>query len=438
MTTTKRVPFRMKTVDDLRAEAERIGVDLPIDEDFSIFTNAITIGSVTLPNRFAVNPMEGFDADTEGTPQERSFRRYERFAAGGAPLIWFEATAVVQEGRSNAHQFWLHDKNVDTYAELLERTRRIARETQGHDILATIQLTHSGRYSKPDGKSGAVIAQHSGVLDPVTGIADDTPTITDEQLDRLQDAYVHCAKLAAKAGFDGVDVKSCHGYLLNELLGSHTREGKYGGSFENRTRFLRETVARMRNELPNTLIVSRLNVYDAIKQPWGFCSAPDDYRKHDLTEAKRLIAELEKLGMPLINITIGNPYFNPHYNRPYEQPVRGGTAYDEHPLIGVARFCAIAGEIQQEFPELPMITGGCAWLRHLVPYVAAGMLKRKMATLFGQGRGVFAYPDSVKDLLTTGKMNPKKVCTTCSGCTELMRRHQPTGCVIRDREWYKL
>ena len=438
MTTTERVPFRMKTLADLKAEAERIEVDVPLSDDFSVFKSAVTVGPVTLPNRFAVNPMEGFDADTEGTPQERSIRRYDRFAAGGAPLIWFEATAVVPEGRSNAHQFWLHENNVDEYAKLLERTRRIARETHGHDILALIQLTHSGRYSKPDGKSGAVIAQHSGVLDPVTGITPDTPVITDEQLDRLQDDYVKCAKLAAKAGFDGVDVKSCHGYLLNELLGSHTREGKYGGSFENRTRFLRETFARVRNEVPAVMAVSRLNVYDAVKQPWGFCSRPDNYRQWDLSEAKQLVAELVKLGLPLLNVTIGNPYFNPHYNRPYEMPIRGGVAYNEHPLIGVSRFCAIAGEMQQAFPELPMITGGCAWLRHLVPYVAAGMLERKMTTFFGQGRSAFAYPESVNDILTTGEMNPKKVCTTCSGCTELMRRHQPTGCVIRDREWYKL
>jgi len=437
--TIHRVPFHLKTVDDLVTEVERIGVELPVSDDFSVFRSPVTIGPVTLNNRFAVNPMEGFDAEADGSPSELSVRRYDRFAAGGAPLIWFEATAVVPEGRSNARQFWLHSGNVDAYAALLERTRRIAYERHGHDLLAIIQLTHSGRYSKPDNLTAApVIAQHSGVLDPVSAVMPETPLITDEQLDRLQDDYVHCAKLAVRAGFDGVDVKSCHGYLLNELLGAHTREGKYGGSYENRTQFLRTTIARVRDELPGILVTSRLNVYDAIKQPWGFCSCPDDDMQWDLTEAKRLVAELQTLGVPLLNITIGNPYFNPHCNRPYEQQIRGVTPFDEHPLAGVSRFCRVVGEMQTAFPDLPMVTGGCAWLRHLVPYVAAGMLESKWTTLFGQGRGAFAYPESVNDILTVGAMDAQKSCITCSSCTELMRRHQPTGCVIRDREYYRL
>lgn len=440
MTRTHREPFRLETVDDLVAEAERIGVELPIANNLSALRSPVTIGTVTLNHRLIVNPMEGFDSQPDGSPGELSIRRYDRFAAGGSQLIWFEATAVVPEGRSNARQFWLHDGNGDAYAALLERTRRIARERHGHELLTILQLTHSGRYSKPDSLTPApVITQHSRVLDPVTaGVTPETPPVTDEQLDRLQDDYVRCAKLAALAGFDGVDIKSCHGYLLNELLGSHTREGKYGGSFENRTRFLRSTIARVRDELPNILATSRLNVYDGIKSPWGFGCPQDNDRQWDLTEAKRLVAELASLGVPLLNITIGNPYFNPHLNRPYEQQVRGVTPYDEHPLVGTARFCRIVGTLQQAFPDLPMITGACAWLRHLVPYVAAGMIETNMATLFGQGRGVFAYPDSVRDILTTGTMDPQKTCITCSSCTELMRRHLPTGCVLRDREHYRL
>ena len=474
MSIPPREPFRLKTVADLIAEAQRIGVELPVRENLSVLATPVRIGPVTLNHRLVVNPMEGFDSEADGAPGTLSIRRYDRFAVGGSQLIWFEATAVVPEGRSNARQFWLHENNVDAYAALLERTRRIARERHGHEILAILQLTHSGRYSKPDSINAApVIAQHSGELDPVTaGVTLETPLISDSQLDRLQDDYLRCAKLAARAGFDGVDIKSCHGYLLNELLGAHTREGKYGGSFENRTRFLRTTIARVRDEVPGVLVTSRLNVYDAVKQPWGFCSRPDDHRQWDLAEAKQLVAELvnrsqlkepdnalwesvfpkgkrtcsqeismgrsKTLGVPLLNLTIGNPYFNPHCNRPYEQQIRGVTPFDEHPLFGVARFCRIIGEMQQAFPDLPMITGGCAWLRHLVPYVAAGMIESKMATLFGQGRGAFAYPDSVSDILAAGTMDTQKVCITCSSCTELMRRHQPTGCVIRDREFYRL
>jgi 2,4-dienoyl-CoA reductase-like NADH-dependent reductase (Old Yellow Enzyme family) len=157
-----------------------------------------------------------------------------------------------------------------------------------------------------------------------------------------------------------------------------------------------------------------------------------------LTESKQLVAILRDIGLPLINITIGNPYFNPHFNRPYAKPIRGAVAYDENPLIGVVRFVQIVREIQQTQPDLPMIGSGTAWLRHLVPKVAAGIIKNGWATLFGQGRCSFAYPDSSKDILTKGEMDTKQVCMACSGCTDLMRAESPTGCVLRDRDYYRL
>jgi 2,4-dienoyl-CoA reductase-like NADH-dependent reductase (Old Yellow Enzyme family) len=282
-----------------------------------------------------------------------------------------------------------------------------------------------------------VIAQHSGVLDLAHNIPADHPLMTDDELDRLQEDYVAAAKLAAKCGFDGVDIKSCHGYLLDELLGAHTREGKYGGSFENRTRFLRETIERVRNEVPTVFVTTRLNVYDAVKYPWGFGVSKENYKQWDLTEAKSLAKMLHQLGIPLLNTTIGNPYFNPHYNRPYAKTIRGAEPYNEHPLLGVVRFVNIVREMQESLPELPMFGAGTAWLRHLVPKVAAGIVQQGGARLFGFGRGAFAYPDMPKDIMSKGTMDLKKVCMACSGCTELMRAESPTGCIIRDRDYYR-
>jgi NADPH-dependent glutamate synthase beta subunit-like oxidoreductase/2,4-dienoyl-CoA reductase-like NADH-dependent reductase (Old Yellow Enzyme family) len=428
--------FHLRDLGQLRQELANLGLVLPREEDLSILGEPVAIGRHQTPNRFVVQPMEGFDAADDGSPGDLSFRRYRRYAHGGSGLIWFEATAVLDEARSNPHQAWLHPGNVDAYARLVDHTRRAAREAFGRDVVLVIQLTHSGRYSKPTGIPRPIIAHRSAVLDPKHNLPEDYPLVTDEYLDRLQDTYVEAARLAARAGFDGVDLKSCHRYLVSELLASHTREGKYGGTLENRSRLLRESLDKIRQAVPKVFVTTRLNVYDAIPYPYGFGVDRDDYQVPDLSEPIELIRELIEIGIPLVNVSIGNPYYNPHYGRPYDRPVAGGTVPDEHPLAGVARFSEITRTIQQAFPELPVVASGYGWLRHLMPYVAAGVIRSGWATLVGQGRGAFAYPDSVRDVLTEGRMDPAKTCVTCSGCVQMMRDGAMTGCVVRDSEVY--
>jgi 2,4-dienoyl-CoA reductase-like NADH-dependent reductase (Old Yellow Enzyme family) len=434
-------PF-IRSYEHLTEELIRLGLELPLSDDISVLGKRLyfeyesdgrRLGS-ELENRFVVQPMEGFDAGEFGEPLERSFRRYEQFAAGGAGLVWFEATAILPEARSNSRQFWLNKKSFNAFASLLERTKSIAKKECGHNIVTIIQLTHSGRYSKPErGIRSPIIAQHNEVLDAAQGIPPDYPLVSDDELFRIQDAFIDTAKLAARCGFDGVDVKSCHGYLLNELLGARQREGIYGGTLENRSRFLQETIRRIRNEVSSIFVTSRLSVYDAVKFPWGFGIDQNDYRQSDLLESRILADMLRETGVPLLNITIGNPYFNPHYNRPYATPVRGTTGSDENPLIGVARFVEIVKNMQKAFPNFPMVGAGTAWLRELMPKVAAGIIANGWATLFGQGRNSFAYPNAPKDILNYGKIDPKKACITCSRCTELMREESPTGCEIKNK-----
>ncbi len=428
--------FHLKDLEQLAAKAAELGVELPVDADVSILGDSVAIGDRSMPNRFVVQPMEGFDSDDAGTPGSLSLRRYERYARGGSGLIWFEATAVMNEARSNPRQLWLHEGNVAGYRTLVEHTKRAAREANGHEPLMVIQLTHSGRYSKPTGVPAPIIAHRSPVLDPKHNLPDDYPVVTDEYLDRLQDTYVAAAKLAAKAGFDGIDIKACHRYLVSELLASHTREGRYGGSFENRTRLLRETLARVKEQVPEVFICTRMNAYDAIDYPYGFGVSRDDHRVPDLAEPIELVRLLGELGVPILNISIGNPYFNPHYGRPYDWPIKGVDVPEDHPLQGVARFIGITGQIQQSRPDLPVIASGYTWLRHLMPHVASGVIRKGWATLIGQGRGAFAYPDSVNDILQTGKMDPNKSCVTCSACTQIMRDGGMTGCVVRDSDIY--
>jgi len=428
--------FHLKDLTHLRQELAELGLELPIDEDLSILAEPVAIGHAETPNRFIVQPMEGFDSGPDGSPGELAFRRYKRYAEGGSGLIWFEATAVLDEARSNPHQAYLHQGNVDAYARLVEATRAAARDAFGREPVLVVQLTHSGRYSKPTGRPQPIIAHHSAPLDPKHDLPEDYPLVSDEYLDRLQDTYVEAARLAGRAGFDGVDLKSCHRYLVSELLASHTREGKYGGSLENRSRLLCVSLQRIRQEVPGLFVTTRMNVYDAIPYPYGFGVDRDNHLVPDLTEPIELMRRLLEIGIPLVNVSIGNPYYNPHFGRPYDRPVAGVAAPDEHPLGAVVRFIDITRTIQETFPELPVVASGYGWLRHLMPYVAAGVIRSKGATLVGQGRGAFAYPGSVRDILTTGGMDPAKTCVTCSGCTQIMRDGTMAGCVVRDSAIY--
>ena len=428
--------FHIRSLAGLRSEVARLGLRIPIDEDLSVLGDSVAVGGRVLPNRFAVQPMEGFDADPDGGPGPLSFRRYGRYARGGFGLIWVEATAVLAEARSNPNQLFLNGRSVKRFAALAEEIRQTARREHGRAPLLVIQLTHSGRYSKPHGVPEPLIAHHSAVLDPRHKLPPDYPLVGDDYLDSLQESYVAVAQLAADAGYDGVDVKSCHRYLVSELLASFTRDGKYGGSFENRTRFLVEVLTAIRDRVPGLFITTRMNAYDAIAYPYGFGVDREDLLKPDLSEPCRLVGMLRELGVPLLNVSVGNPYFNPHVGRPYDLPVQGLPAPDEHPLLGLDRFLAVTAHIQNAFPGLPIVASGYTWLRQFMPLVASAVIRQGGATLFGLGRGAFAYPDTPRDVLSRGAMDPERCCVACSGCTQIMRDGGRTGCVVRDHEVY--
>ena len=442
--------FRLSSVDDLKELSGRLGLDVDAVEDVSILAEPVQAGGLLIPNSLAVHPMEGCDGDSDGRPGKLTVRRYERFAAGGAGLIWAEATAVVPEARANPRQLWLNEKSKDSFAAMAKRMREVAAESMGagHRPVIVMQLTHSGRYSKPKGTSQPMIPQRDPYRDPLapqpapdpnrpSKIPDDWPLVTDEYLDGLVDDYVEAARIAFEAGFDAVDVKSCHGYLINELLACHKRAGKYGGSFENRTRFVLDVVDKIHRELgEDKAVVTRLGVYDAIPYPYGWGVDKDDYSKADLTEPKKLISLLQQRGVKLINITIANPYYNPHVGRPFNEAIVGGYEEPEHPLAGVARLLNLTGEIQKEFGDIAIVGTGYSWLRTLFANVAAANKAKGLVSLAGAGRMAFAYPDFAKDVLTTGRMYPEKVCVSCSACTQIMRDGGMTGCVVRDNEVY--
>jgi len=376
--------------------------------------------------------MEGCDANTDGSPGDLTVRRYLRYAAGGSGVIWFEAVSVMPEGRSNPHQLMLTPKNADNFKILTERIRHRAREAfgPGFNPLLLLQITHSGRFSKPDGRPRGKAAWYNPHLGGAVKI------FSDEELDRLSGELVHAATLAKQAGFDGVDIKACHGYLLHELLGAHIREGKYGGSFDNRVRLLSNVVRDAAQNDPNLLVAVRLSATDGIPFPYGFGMIPDGSRRISLDEPRILIQRLIDDGCRLLNVSAGVPTHSPHIVRPFDKPIRGAAASPEPPLKGVARLISLTAELQRSFPVLPMVGSGYSWLRNLWPYVAAGAIEQGKAALVGLGRGSFAYPDAPRDLMEKGELNHHKSCVACSLCSELMRAGRNTGCVVRDADIY--
>jgi 2,4-dienoyl-CoA reductase-like NADH-dependent reductase (Old Yellow Enzyme family) len=458
--------FKFHTLDELNAECRRLGLDLHFSDDFEPLFEPTAVGPLRVGNRLCIQPMEGCDGTLDGRPDELTFRRYRRFGAGGAKLIWGEATAVLDEARANSRQLLINDQTAPDLERMLRDCRQAHREAVGDDsdLLVGLQLTHSGRYSYRQ----PLLAFHDPILDPRTVIDRATgrtvdagyPLLDDDYLKRLADHYVAAARLAQRIGFQFVDIKQCHRYLLSELLAARTRPGPYGGSLENRTRLAREIIGRIRDEAPGLVIATRLNVFDSIpfrKNPqtgegeacpwtapvtsaWG--TREDDPFQPDLTEPIWWIGEMRKLGVALVNVSMGNPYAVMHVIRPFEYPPPDGYETPEHPLMGVERHVRLAGELQRQFPDLPLVGSGYSYLQEFFPHAGAANVRDGWITFVGAGRAALPMPDFARQLREQGRLERKRVCRTFSYCTALMRaKHNElgqfaTGCPPFDKEVY--
>ncbi|WP_409967831.1 NADH:flavin oxidoreductase [Bengtsoniella intestinalis] len=431
--------FNFKSLDDLNNKTKELGYDMVLDNDVSILKETVNIGSKVAPNKLAILPMEGCDSNPDGSPSELVIRRYHRFASSGAGLLWWEACAVIEEGRANPLQMMITKENVGQFKKLLEEVNEISMRENGIKPINILQLTHSGRYSRPYTHApDALIPQRDALLDGRTGIVDDSRIITDEYLDNLKQYYVNSAKLAMEAGFDGVDMKSCHRYLLSELLAGFNRPGKYGGSFENRSRFARETMTLLRSEMPKDFILaSRVSMFDAHPYPYGFGCDKEDMWKLDLSEPKKLVKMLCDAGVDLLCASAGNPYYiYPQVNRPFDTPSEGIPTPTEHPIDSAMRLFSLTRAAQEVAGDIPVIGCAYSWFREYLGNVGAHSIAKGDCQMVGLGRMAFAYPTMPRCILNDNQVDSKKVCVTCSRCTVIMRNHGRTGCVIRDGATY--
>lgn len=459
--------FKYKSPVDLVAEATALGQTLAVTDDFSALFQPIQIGTLTVGGRLAIHPMEGCDGTLDGNPDELTYRRYRRFGAGGAKLIWGEAAAICPAGRANTRQLLVADHTAAGLEQMLLDCRAAHQQTFGstEGLVIGLQLTHSGRYSV----ERPLAVTRDPILDPMTrdrstGRVMDASTqlLSDDDLRRIEDQYVAAAVWAGRLGYDFVDIKQCHRYLLSELLAARNRPGIYGGSLENRTRLMRNVVQRIRSTCPELVIATRMNAYDGIPykkadtgtepigipQPhvlplvtaWG--TDPLNHLQEDLTEPLEYVRLLRDWGVQLISISLGNPYSNPHLVRPAEFPPVDGYFPPEHPLLGVCRHFRIARQIQAAVPEIPVVGSGYSWLQDYAPHAAAANVQAGHVAFAGFGRATLSHPDFVQALQTEGQLRRKQICRTFSYCTALMRAKDhplgqyPTGCPPFDKEVY--
>jgi NADPH2 dehydrogenase len=453
---------QLKTAVDFKEYAKSIGADLPFDDavtSASFFQQDYKLKSGrTIGNRFCILPMEGWDGGYDGLPSDYTRRRWHHFAISGAKLLWgCEAVAVTPEGRANPRQLMIHDSNLDHYKKLYESLIRDHEDKfkTSSDLLVGLQLTHSGRFCKPNDKKKLepMILYTHPMLNRKFGLGDDYPLMTDEYIDRLIDQFVHASVLAQKAGFHFVDIKHCHGYLGHEFLSAKFRDGKYGGSFENRTRFLRSIVEGIRSQAPGLEISVRLSAFDWIpfKKSEEVVGVPEqlngnDYpyafggttsgMGEDLSETFKFLELLENLGIELVCITAGSPYYNPHIQRPALFPPSDGYQPPEDPLVGVARQIRVTAEIKKAFPKLAIIGSAYSYLQEWLPNVGHNVLKNGLADFVGLGRMVLSYPELPEDLLNLRLMKRDKICRTFSDCTTAPRNGMISGCFPLD-DFYK-
>jgi len=450
-------PGRCRDAESLRAMLQ--AVDPSFDCELKVeaggpLAQPLEAGGFRLANRFVTHPMEGWDASTDGLPTADTLRRWRRFGQSGAKLIWGgEAFAVCEDGRANPNQLYLND-DAAVMAGLVQLRAEVgAGHTEiGEDpgeLVIGLQLTHSGRFSRPHGELAPKIAHSHPPLAAKYG--EEPEPMTDGELDALGERFVAAARLAQEAGFAFVDVKCCHGYLLHETLGAHTRAGVYGGSFENRSRFLLRVIDEVRSACPGLGVVARVSIVDThpfsagedeegeptgweehVPYRWGFGVDPDDPRKTSLEEPLQLLGLLSEREVKLINLSLGSPYYNPHLQRPAAYPPSDGYQPPADPLEGVFAHIQAARACKEAYPDLAFVGTGYSYLQEWLPHVAQHELRTGGVDLIGLGRMLLSYPELPIDILRGSAIDRRRICRTFSDCTTAPRSGVKSGCYPLD------
>ncbi|MHA1679444.1 MAG: oxidoreductase [Promethearchaeota archaeon] len=271
---------------------------------FSPLGDSCRVGNMIVQNRFLAQPLERNNARDDGTFSESLLESYRGMARGSWGLIVMETTAIKPDQKCRRHALVLADgaENDQSWTSFFKEMKGIG-ET-GSETLWIVEISAAGSKNI----SGARKSLYKDQMG-----AKNIPVMTTGEIDELLDAYVHATRLAYERGSDGIDFKMCHGYFSSLFLRpNNRRDDGYGGSFKNRTRFLREYMKRARNEVgdKNFIWTTRMNGWDgAIPGGFGMAGPAGSGLEwvRDRSEVHELYKLLADLKFDLVNVSGGIP-----------------------------------------------------------------------------------------------------------------------------------
>jgi len=364
------------------------------------------------PNRFVSQPMEANDADKEGKVSQQAINRYKNLARGQWGIVIVEALSISRTSLARKNGMIINKANLDGFKKLVQEFKKINSE-----CLLFFQITHAGQ------KSG----DFSDKVSICPGAGNTFRYLQTKEIEEIRQAFVKAALLAEKSGADGIDFKMCHGYFGAEMLRpSNTRNDKWGGSFENRTRFLIQSIPEIK-QLLNTsdfLIGARISMYEGIKGGCGTMS-PEE-KNEDLLEMKKLIKLMHELDMDYVNVSAGIPGVTSEVTRPVKQVKQLCSNH--------FRYTHIVKKLLNELhSDMKVIGSAYSALKKNSCQYAAENIQKGHTDFAGFGRQSFADPLFPKKYKNNEKIN---YCTTCSVCTELMVNQMHDGCAVYN-QYYK-
>ena len=390
-----------------------------------MLSSPIRIGNKLAPNRIVNQPMECNDGDPYGNPTELTLRRYRNLAEGGAGMIFIESLTISYESRARRNQL----KIAEDTARGLERLVKEMRETNDRSLIL-FQINHSGRISQAAFSKVVSVYQRG---DP------SIHPLTEKEIDDIGSRFAKAAVIAKQVGADGIDFKHCHGYLCGEMIRpANTRPDQYGGTFENRTRFFRETTQKIKKAVGDGsfLIGARFSAYEGI--PGGFGTAGPKEVIEDLSEPIAFAKMLGETGMDYVNVSAGIPQITPEIVRPTRD-------FPE----GVYRHFGWAKAVKNTV-KIPVIGSGYSYLKDgkndlkepdlakkSFMYWAEKNLKDGHVDLVGVGRQSLADPSFAKKILAAGARSIH-YCRACGGCSILLRSQREVGCTTYQDHYRKV
>jgi len=384
----------------------------------------IQIGSKTCKNRFFIQAMECNDEDETGNPSQSTTDRYRTLFDGEAGLVSLEAVSVTRESRSRDNQLMIMEPNRAPLSKFVSNVKEA-----NPDTLFIFQLTHSGELSNPNFSRRVTV-------NPLYGYGGDL--LTEDDVDKILDSFVLAAEIAHDAGADGIDMKLCHGYFGTQILRPHnSRNWKYGGSWENRSRFAFELFERIQKRVNNKdfLIGSKISAWEGF--PGGFGTEGSDSPIIDLSEPISLLQGLEERGAQYFIQSAGSPSITLALTQ----------ATKEAPYWAYLHQF-FAKELKKNLkPETVLIGSNFSAFRNgknglcavspeesaMLPY-AAQCIESGALDMIGLGRQSFADPLLPKKL-REGKEDEIKWCTICDNCIELLIRQSKVGCSTYNRTY---